>query len=113
MSELEDRINSILGDSAQMEKITQMAKSLMGGDTSPESTPEAGLPGIDPEMLGRINRLMNDSSPRDGERRALLEAMKPYLSEKRKRKMDKALQIARLARVAKLAMSEMGGDGDG
>lgn len=113
MSEFEDRINSILGDPAQMEKITQMAKSLMGGDDSPKSTPDSGLSGLDPEMLGRISRVMNDSNGQDSDQRALLEAMKPYLSEKRKRKMDKALQIARFARLARIAMSEMGGDGDG
>ena len=31
MSELEDKISGILGDPAQMEKITKLAQSLMGG----------------------------------------------------------------------------------
>ena len=39
---------------------------------------------------------------------SLLEAMKPYLSEKRRAKMDKAIKIAGLARIARLAMGEMG-----
>jgi len=43
--------------------------------------------------------------------RALLEAMKPYLSEKRRSKMDRAMKLAKLARIARLAMGEMGGDG--
>lgn len=43
--------------------------------------------------------------------RALLEAMKPYLSEKRRSKMDKAIKLARLASIARIAMGEMGGDG--
>lgn len=113
MSEFEDRINSILGDPAQMEKITQMAKSLMGGDDSPQSTPDMSLPGLDPAMLSRLSRLMNDSSAQGGDHQALLLAMKPYLSEKRKVKMDKALQIARFARIARIAMNEKGGDSDG
>ena len=41
----------------------------------------------------------------------LLEAMRPYLSEKRRSKMDKAMKIAWLAQIARLAMGEMGGDG--
>lgn len=34
MSEFEDRVNSILGDPAQMEKIANLAKSFMGGENS-------------------------------------------------------------------------------
>ena len=113
MSELEDRISSILGDPAQMEKITQMAKSLMGGNDSPQNDPDTSLPGIDPAMLGRLSRLMNDSGAQGGSHQALLLAMKPYLSEKRRVKMDKALQLARFARIARIAVAEMGGGRDG
>lgn len=113
MSELEDRINSILGDPAQMEKITQMAKTLMGGDDSPQSTPDTSFPGLDGAMLSRLSRLMNDSGVQGGGHQALLLAMKPYLSEKRRKKMDKALQLARFARIARIAASEMEGGGDG
>ena len=46
MSELEDKINGILGDPAQMEKIAGLAKSLMGGgdsgDAPAEKTKSAG-----------------------------------------------------------------------
>lgn len=43
MSELEDKINGILGDPAQMEKIAGLAKSLMGGGDAPaEKTKSAG-----------------------------------------------------------------------
>ena len=110
MSELEDRINSVLSDPDQMEKIMGMAKSLMGGseEKSAPQNPFAEL-GIDPSSLGRISRLM--SGAQGGEKQALLEAMKPYLSEKRRTKMDKAMKIARLARIARFAMGEMG-DGD-
>lgn len=134
MSEFEDRINSILNDPDQMDKITNLAKTLMGGEASPpQSGPEdggkedglgglAGLArsimgendggGLDPAALGKISRLIKESSGKDDEKRALLEAMKPYLSEKRRSKMDKALKIARLARIARLAMGEMGENGD-
>lgn len=134
MSELEDRLNSILNDPAQMDKITNLAKTLMGGEGSqPQRGPEsgdqedglgglAGLArsfmgdgdggGLDPAALGKISRLIRESSGQDNEKKALLEAMKPYLSEKRRTKMDKALKIARLARIARLAMGEMGEDGD-
>ena len=56
---------------------------------------------------------MSDGSAQNSEQRALLEAMRPYLSEKRRHKMDKALQLARFARIARIAMKEMGDDGYG
>ena len=108
MSELEDRINSILGDPSQMEQITRLAQSLMGGSGESKNSPEeSAFPGFDPAMLSRMSRLMNGTgSGRENE--ALLEAMKPYLSEKRRVKMDKAMKLARLARIAQLAMNETG-----
>lgn len=121
MSEFEDRINSILGDPAQMDKITKIAKSLMGGEAAePEErsggdNPLAALFGSDGEemaALGRISRALGAQSEQDREKTALLEAMKPYLSEKRRRKMDKAMKIARLTRIARAAMGESGGDDD-
>ena len=126
MSEFEDRVNSILNDPAQMEKITNLAKSLMGSESGPESAGEADLggmaelakgfmggeSGLDSDMLKRIGRLMSAGNTRNSEKQALLEAMKPYLSEKRRAKMDRALRIARVAQIARLAMGEMGGDGD-
>ena len=130
MSELEDRINSILGDPAQMEQITNLAKSLMGGDGA--SAPQGGMPGgeapggigelakglmggedlgIDPNMLMKISRLISAGNAQGSDKRALLEAMKPYLSEKRRTKMDRAIKMARLAKMAQLAMGELREDG--
>lgn len=126
MSELEDKINGILGDPAQMEKIAGLAKSLMGdgGDAPAEKTKSAGggldslmqsLGGsegaIDPAMLARLSRALSSGAGEKKQERALLEAMKPYLSEKRRSKMDKAIKLARLASIARIAMGEMGGDG--
>lgn len=112
-----------------MEKITKMAKSLMGGSAGGESGggtggDENGLgsmlgalglggdtPEFDPKMLGRIGNMLRTSTPEKRQEQALLEAMKPYLSEKRRSKMDKAIRIARIAGIAKMVMGEMGGDG--
>ncbi len=129
MGEFEDRVNSILGDPKQMEKIAGLAKSLMGGQTEPDKGAPSdggssaggmgetmrslfGEGGVDSETVGRIGRILSASGAGDGDKRALLEAMKPYLSEKRRAKMDKAMKIARLARIAKLAMGELGEDKD-
>ena len=39
-----------------------------------------------------------------------LEAMKPYLAEKRRRKIDRAMKLARLASLAELAAEDLEGD---
>ena len=46
----------------------------------------------------------------EGREQALLKAMAPYLSEKRREKLDNALRLAKLARIARLAMETGGGD---
>lgn len=119
MSELEDKINAVLGDPKQMEQITKLAKSFMGGGTpgkaaepepKGEEDPFASL-GMDGATLQRLGRLLRQGGSEKPQEQALLEAMRPYLSEKRRSKMDKAMKIARLAQIARLAMGEMGGDG--
>ena len=116
MSELEDMINSVLSDPAQMEKISGLAKSLMGGGQAEQSNDSPPLSDFgmdfDPSVLSRIGSLMSMNQQPSNDKKALLEAMKPYLSEKRRQKMDKALRIARLAKIAGIAMGELGEKGD-
>ena len=66
MSELEDKINAVLGDPKQMEQITKLAKSFMGGGTpgkaaepepKGEGDPFASM-GIDGATLQRLSRLL-------------------------------------------------------
>ena len=78
MGELEDRLSSILNDPEQMRRISSLAQTLMGGESSAstgtaEGQGEEGLPG----SLGSLL-----SPPRGGgDKAALLEALKPWLSE--------------------------------
>ena len=97
MSDFEDSLNSILNDPDKMQSIASMARSLMGGE-SEESVPVPDT--------GALQKLMG-AGGRDAK---LLEAMRPYLSDKRRGKMDRALRIARLASLASLASEE--GDAD-
>lgn len=114
MDDLGDKINSILSDPGALDKIASMAKSIMGGgEAKAEQTPsEGGDFGIDPAMLGKLAALMQKSGGKS-DKQALLTAMKPYLSEKRRRKMDKALKLAKLAAFAELAAAEFGVGEDG
>lgn len=116
MSEFEDRLNSILNDPAQMEKITLMAKSLMGGSETafePQKTQpkqESSLfESFDPALLGRLTKTMSGMNQRD-EKHALLEAMKPYLSPHRQEKLERAMKLAKMIHLAEIAFGVFGGD---
>ena len=101
MGELEDMLGKILGDPEEMEKIAGMASRLFGGEGGEKgesSSPDLG------EMLGRL--MKNPSS--GGEKAAMVAALGPYLKPERRRKLEKALQISRLAGLAEIAMSGLG-----
>lgn len=118
MSEFEDRLNSILGDPAQMEKITAMAKSLMSPQESPQAEtvlPAKKEPGLfenfDPAVLGRLTSAFTGMNQPD-DKQALLEAMKPYLSQKRREKLERAMKLAKMIHVAEIAFGTFGGGGN-
>ena len=115
MSELEERLNSILSDPGQMEMIASMAKSLMGAQEAtqaaspPPPKKEAGLlENLDPAMLGRLTKAMGAGARDD--KRALLEAMKPYLSPARREKLERAVKLARMIGMAEIAFEALGGE---
>ena len=123
MSGLEEQISRLLGDPAEMEKLTKLASSLMEGGAflapggaappGPPPQPAAGGSGPDMRMLASMGRLLGQADRTPGRGSAVMEALKPYMAEKRQAKMDRAIRIARMAKLAKLAMDEFGGDGDG
>lgn len=109
MSELEDTISAVLNDPQQMEQITRLAQSLMGGEQgTPETASGAGDNMPLPGRLGDIGSLMAGSRSSG---QTLLEAMRPYMTEKRRAKVDKALQLARAARIARLVLGQTEGGG--
>lgn len=116
MSEFEDRLNSILNDPEQMEKITSMAQSLMGAQNAPESSGASSLKenlglldNFDPAMLSRLTTAFAKMNQPD-DKQALLSALKPYLSDKRRDKLERAMKLAKLIHVAEFAFGTLGGD---
>ena len=108
MGELEDRLNSILSDPEQMRRISSLAQSLMGGEeggAAPGFSGKAQPP--ENELSGALGSLLSPS-PKGGDKAALLEALKPWLSEKRQRKLARAMRLARMARLARFAMGDAG-----
>lgn len=115
MSELEDRISSILSSPEEMNRITQLAQSLMGGSAALPAQPDAaeppdgGMSGMLEKLRGMMGSAQNAPAGKSNTH-ALLEAMTPFLGEKRRRKMTRALQLARAAKFAGTMFSEDGGE---
>ena len=109
MSDLEEQINRILSDPGQMEKLSGLASLLMGGERG-EAAPPPPAPGLDPGLLQKLGSALDSGEA--GRETALLKAMRPWLSEKRQHKMDRAMQLAKLARIARIALGQIGGGDD-
>ena len=118
MSEFEDKLNSILSDPEQMANITRLAGQLMG-NISPENEPPAeptaahSEVGFDPGMLGRLQGLMGSLSGKGDDKAGLVKALAPYLREERRAKLEKAMRLAKAAKLAGAALGEFGGEGGG
>ena len=128
MDEIGEKLDALLNDPKQFGKIAQLASSILGdggaclpppspriedmgdggGKQAPPSAPE---PELDVDM-GQLRRMMSAlrGGGHDSANRHLLEAMKPYLAEKRRRKIDRAMKLARLASLAELAAEDLEGD---
>ncbi len=127
MSEFENKLNKILSSPADMEKIMGIAKSLSGslgsqssaggvaeGAAAPDlSAITSSLKDIDPKIIRLVTRLADEYTSGKNDKTALLNAIKPYLKEDRRAKVDKAAEYAKIAKLAKLALAEFtGGDQD-
>lgn len=81
----------------------------LNGQSSPEGqsgggdSPLSVLGSLDPKLIQIALQLFSAYSAEDDRRTALLSALKPFLKEERQAKLEKAIQIAKLSRVIRVA----------
>lgn len=129
MAEFEEKLNAILGDEQAMGQIMALARSLSGGDGSPsgegappmprETPPAPQMPPVpdlsallgqlDPSMLRLATGLFQEYQGTNDRNVALLAALRPFLKEDRQTKLDKAMELARMTRLIRVALSTFGG----
>ena len=106
MGELDDKLNTILGNPQLMQQIMNMAQVL--NNTESNSTPpkqeppldfSAPMADIDPAMITKIIGLAGKAKI-DQSQRTLLHALEPYLSKEKLQKLEKAMHAAKLSAVA-------------
>jgi hypothetical protein len=102
MDEMESKLNAVLSNPDMMAQIMSMAQALGGGAPSPPP-PQPVMPDI-PEGLdiGMITKLagMANSANVDKDQRALLIALRPYLTNDRIGKLERAMRATKLAGLA-------------
>ena len=130
MGDFEEKLNAILSSPEAMAQVASLAQSLgqQNGEappqkpSAPESVPQAppnppasadGLSGLlgslDPSMMQKLLPLLGElNSQRTSEREQLLYALRPFLKESRRDKIDKALQVARLIHLGKRFLGSLG-----
>ena len=102
MSEIEDMLGKILSDPEEMAKISRLASSIFGEEEDNKK------PGGD---MGAILGALMGKSGNSGNKAAFVEAIGPYLKPERRRRLEKALKISRIAGIAGIALNEWG-EGD-
>ena len=98
------------GDSGQsppdLSGLLSMLGGLAGGggeDQKAAENPFAALGGLDPRLIQTVMTLFSEYSATDNRKVALLTALKPFVRPERYAKVDKAIQIAKLSRVIRVA----------
>ena len=67
---------------------------------------------IDPSMIKMGMSLIQEYQGQDDRNAVLLAALRPFLKEDRQIKLDRALQIARVTRLIRVALGAIGGKGE-
>ena len=110
-----DLLNNLSGAdiSALQEAAKTMFASMQSNDDAPppkEDPPAGDVPPIDPAMLMQISKLMGAFREKDS-RSDLIAALKPYLSDERKKRADDAMRLIRLMDLLPMLQAQAGKEG--
>ena len=110
MSELEEKLGTILSNPQLMQQISAMAQALGQVPPEPPAPPPVApqsptLP--DPAMLQKVSGMLQAGRV-DQEQQELLHALSPFLSQSRIGKLERAMRAAKMAGFAS-ALLKSGG----
>lgn len=118
MDDMEQKLNSILGNPEMMAQLMSMAQSLgqSQGESPvepqrPKAPPAPKMPslpaGMDLNMIQKVAGLAQQSNI-DRNQQALLKALSHYLSKDRLTKLEKAMRAAKIAGLASTVLGSSG-----
>lgn len=98
MENLESGLEAILGNPQMMQQIMSIAQNFQS-EPAPPPPPAASGPELDFATVQKLTSLIGKTGI-DAQQRALLQALRPYLSGQRIQKLEKAMRAAKLAGIA-------------
>lgn len=135
MAEFEEKLGAILKNPQAMGQIMALAQSLGGDDPSPppmaeaqdavfepvtfeasEDPPETSSAGgldLDPRLLAMGMKAISAYQDPNNDKAKLLQALRPFVKEARYRKVDKAVQIARISKAIRAVLDSFKGGEEG
>ena len=110
MSELEEKLGTLLSNPQLMQQIAAMAQAI--GQSSPQQAPPQPKPPSapalpDPAMLKSLSE-MAQAGRIDREQQELLHALSPFLSQTRIGKLERAMRAAKMAGFASFFLKSGG-----
>ena len=103
MSELEEKLGSVLSNPQLMQQIMAMAQTLGNQNPAPKPPEKQEIPGaangVDPAVLQKLAGILNQRGT-DGNQKALLRALSPYLGRDRMARLERAMGAAAMAGAA-------------
>ena len=111
----EQAVSAMLQDPEQLQKIFALAQSLgFSPPAAPEASPPPPAPPVMPqreptppppdEKQQALGELLQKAGKLDRRQENLLNALKPFLKPERREKIDRAMQAARISRLAGAAL---------
>lgn len=133
MAEFDEKLNAILGNQEAMAQIMSLARSLsadspgenpnreeqqeqeMDGEEERERDAQSAQPDLsamlgqlDPALLRTGMEVIRQVQSTEDRNAALLQALRPFLREERRGRLDRAIQIARMTRMIRAAITALG-----
>lgn len=110
MDDFSDQISKILGDPQAMEQIKSMA-DMLGAQSPPAQKPAPANPPLSPEMLSAVTKVMPllTEMKHDDNGTRLLAALRPFLSNDRKQRLDEASRMLQMMKLLPMIKKLSGG----
>ena len=102
MEDMQDKLNAILSNPQMMSQIMSLAQTLQPGETVPQKEPAQSEPKLFGLDTGTMQNLLGfvQKTGIDKNQQTLLNALTPYMTKDRIRRLEKAMRAARLATAA-------------
>lgn len=100
MDDIGEVISQIINDPDRMNQVMELAKNLIPPEGNSETMP------LSQEQVQAIGKMLQQTQSTEKRQEALVHALRPYLKPGRLSKLERAMQIARVSRLAGLALKK-------